>query len=257
MSAGAAMGAAYARAFAGGMLAKKRARNMIDYSNQGIAKRRMVTAAPPRGGIVGARGGYRKGLQRAYDKEKGYTDTTISPPAIDTTGTIALLNTVAQGAAVTQRVGKKIAMKGLQCRGYAANNSAATFNDCALIIVYDKRPTGALPAITDILITAHPVALNNDTNAGRFRILKRMDWMMAGNITLTGVVANYPADSTITNQDWWLDLKGLSTVYKAAGTGAIGDIEEGALYVITVGSNVAGTASAGGILNFRMRFLDV
>ena len=28
--------------------------------------------------------------------------------------------------------------------------------------------------------------------------------------------------------DWWLDLKSTPVVYKAAGTGAIGDIEEGA-----------------------------
>ena len=46
-------------------------------------------------------------------------------------------------------------------------------------------------------------------------------------------------------------------VYKAAGTGAIGDIEEGALYLVTVGQVAAGTAAAAMRVAFRLRFLDV
>ena len=57
--------------------------------------------------------------------------------------------------------------------------------------------------------------------------------------------------------DFYLDLKGLEVVYKAAATGAIGDIEQGALYCITVGNNTAGTGGATGFMGFRLRFLDV
>ena len=57
--------------------------------------------------------------------------------------------------------------------------------------------------------------------------------------------------------DWWLDLKSKPVVYKAAGTGAIGDIEEGALYLVTIGQVAAGTAAAAARLAFRLRFLDV
>ena len=52
--------------------------------------------------------------------------------------------------------------------------------------------------------------------------------------------------------DWWLDLKSTPVVYKAAGTGAIGDIEEGALYLVTVGQVAAGTAAAAMRVAFRL-----
>ena len=49
----------------------------------------------------------------AMSKETGYLDTALASYALDTTGTITLLNAVPQGVAVTQRVGKKILLKSL------------------------------------------------------------------------------------------------------------------------------------------------
>jgi len=194
-------------------------------------------------------------LQRApgVSRETGFVDLASANYALDTTGSVTLLNAVAQGAAVTQRVGKKILMKGLQCRGNMNNNSTAITNDVAVMIVYDKRPTGALPAVTDILTSVSPNAMNNDANAGRFSILKRIDEVLLGNAAL---VTNL-TEATAKSCDYYLDLKGHGTVYKAAGTGAIGDIEEGALYLVTVGSTAAGTAAATLSVQFRLRFLDV
>lgn len=186
-------------------------------------------------------------------RELGYVDIAGTSYNFDTTGSIILLNTVAQGASVNQRVGKKIRMKGLQCRGIHQNNTAATINDCAVLIVYDKRPTGALPTATDILVSASSFAFNNDTNAGRFSILKRHDFVLNGN---SAAAANQ-LDTMSLGADFYLDLKGLEVVYKAAATGAIGDIEQGALYLITVGNNYAGTGAATGYMSFRLRFLDV
>lgn len=194
-----------------------------------------------------------RGLQRAYAKEKGFVDTNLAAYACDTTGSVTLLNTVAQGASVNQRVGKKIVMKGLQCRGYINNGTTASVNDIAVLIVYDKRPTGALPAVSDILVSANANSLNNDANAGRFRILKRVDDVLCGN---AAAAASY-LDSMYKPMDWWLDLKSSPVVYKAAATGAIGDIEEGALYLVTVGNTAAGTAAANLSAAFRLRFLDV
>jgi len=198
-------------------------------------------------------------LQRApgLNRELGYVDLAVASYNCDNTGTVTLLNTVAQGAAVTQRVGKKIAMKGLQCRGVSLSNSAAIVNDIAYLIVYDKRPTGALPNVTDILNTATPASMNNDANAGRFSILKRVDQILIGNRSVTGVVANALTEVSAMDETWYLDLKGREVVYKAAATGAIGDIEQGALYLVTVGSNAAGTSASTLDVGFRLRFLDI
>lgn len=190
-------------------------------------------------------------------KETGYVDLAAATYALDTTGSVTLLNTIAQGAAVTQRVGKKVIMKGLQCRGRLVANADAVINDVAFMIVYDKRPTGALPAITDILVTAGPGSMNNDNNSGRFRILKRSDEILIGGTSLTGVVANTLTEGTAKSCDWWLDLKSAPTTYKAAATGAIADIEEGALYLVTIGATAPGTTAAAMTAGFRVRFLDV
>lgn len=203
-------------------------------------------------GQVFTRPAYRQKKVAFMQKETGFVDTVTAVYALDSVGSIALIPTagIAQGASVNQRVGKKIMLKSLQSRGYVLNNATATVNDCAILIVYDKRPTGSLPAITDILVSASAQSLNNDANAGRFRILKRMDFMLIGNSTTT-------TEATAMSSDFFLDLKGLPQVFKAAGTGTIADIEEGALYLVTVGITAAGTAAASASLSFRTRFIDV
>lgn len=221
-------------------------------------RQRSVNAIVKRAQISAAIG---RGLNRrgTASKETGYVDLAAANYALDTTGSVTLIATIAQGASVNQRVGKKIILKSLQCRGYMQNNATALSNDVAYLIVYDKRPTGALPAVTDILVTASANSFNNDANSGRFRILKRVDNLLIGNVSQTAppVSDGNMSDLYAVGEDWFLDLKGLPSVFKAAGTGAIGDIEEGALYLVTVGQRAAGTTAAAANLAFRTRFVDV
>jgi hypothetical protein len=205
-----------------------------------------------RGGLMA--GARQKSALRllAASKETGYVDTALATYACNTTGSVTLLNTVAQGAAVTQRVGKKIVMKGLQCRGQISCGSAGDIANAAYMIVYDKRPTGSLPSITDILVSVSSNSMNNDANAGRFRIVKREDVVITGNDAASANIT----DTSRVLATWWLDLKQMPTVFKAAATGAIGDIEEGALYLVTVGDET-GTVAPNLTVGFRLRFLDV
>lgn len=194
----------------------------------------------------------RRGLVSRGSSELGYVDKNVNS-VLDTTGGIQLLATIPQGTSIGTRIGKKIKLHSIQMRGFIANNSTAAFNDVAYIVVYDKRPTSSLPAITDILDAATPYAMNNDNNAGRFVILKRVDAMLIGNTgtpeTLTTTAAK--------GSDWYLNLKGRMMEFASAGTGAIGDITTGALYLITVGSNAAGTSAAALSGNCRVKFVDV
>lgn len=238
-------------------MSTRQKRGMFRYGPPNKRARNQPIGRPMFGRNSGpGRGGFKSNffrLQRApgLSRELGYVDVANTAYACDSTGTVTLLNTVAQGAAVTQRVGKKIAMKGLQCRGNIRANAATTFTDSAILIVFDKRPTGALPTITDILVSVSTNSMNNDANAGRFSILKRVDQVILGNTTTptTGMEAF--------DADWWLDLKGREVVYKAAATGAIGDIEQGALYLVTLGSDAPGTSAATFAAAFRLRFLDI
>jgi len=183
-------------------------------------------------------------------QENNYVDVAQASYACDTTGSITLINTVAQGASVSQRVGKKWFMKSLQVKGAVSNGTTSTISSPDWLIVYDKRPTGSLPAITDILNTVSSNSFNNDANAGRFRVIRRWSDVLIGNST-TPATGQESKDC-----DDYIKLN-LPVVNKAAGTGAIADIEEGALYLVTVGDRVAGTTASSASLGFRLRFKDM
>lgn len=183
--------------------------------------------------------------------EPGFVDLTAATYNCNTTGSIALIATIPQNASTNGRIGKRVSLKSLQCHGSVIGNAAVTITDIAILIVYDKRPTGTLPAITDILVSATASSFNNDNNSGRFRILKRIDKVLIGS------AANQYTSSSAIDADWFLSLRSLPSVFKSAGTGAMGDIEEGALYVVTVGSSGAGTSAATANLSFRTRYVDV
>lgn len=190
----------------------------------------------------------RKGLA---SKESGFVDLAGANYACDTTGSITLLATVPAGTSVNTRVGKKIRWMSILSRGQIFNNTTATISNAAVIMVYDRRPTGSLPAITDVLTAVGPDAMNNDANSGRFKILRRWDYCLIGNSTTpaTGQEAKDFSE--------FVDLKMAPCVFKAAGTGQIGDIEQGALYLITVGDKGAGTTASNLAAAFRVRFVDV
>jgi len=186
--------------------------------------------------------------------EKGYVDLPVGNGttvyACNTTGSITLVATIAQGASVLQRVNKKIMLKSVQVRGLIVSDTTTTQAGAAIMLIYDRRPTGALPAITDVLVAINSNAFTNNDNQGRFSVLYRRDYALIGNITTpsTGSERQIVNDFVKVNR---------MAVYKSAGTGAITDIEEGALYLITTGDIVAGTADANAQLNLRTTFKDI
>lgn len=193
----------------------------------------------------------RRFSSRSSGRETGFVDLAAATYALNTTGSVTLIATVAQGVSVNTRVGKKIVWKSLQARGFVAADTATATASFSYAIVLDKRPQNALPVLTDIFTAANSLAFNNDANSGRFRILKRVDGVVCGNITA-------PATGLeILPGDFFLDLKGIKCEFGAAGTGAIGDIATGALYLCTMGATAAGTADCNYTVGFRARFNDV
>jgi hypothetical protein len=237
---------------------KKATTSQIAYK-KGVAETRLRSMAQLRSFAAGIQAtNTTRGLQRSAPNETGYVDIAGASYANDTTGSITLLNTVAQGASVNQRIGKKFMMKSIQMRGKAVAGTAGTINTAVCYLIYDKRPTGALPAITDILVTATAASFNNDTNSGRFRTIRRWDKMILGGQTLATnpiVGGTENGGASALNLDEYVKLN-LPVVNKAAGTGAIGDIEEGALYFVTVGDQPAGTAASSTQVGFRLRFTE-
>ncbi len=191
----------------------------------------------------------KKGYVRANMGSGGYHDVAAAGYNPNTTGTIVHINAIPQGAGVNDRVGKKVLMRSLQIRGEVHAPTAFSVNAMwTILIVLDKRPCGALPAITDIVDSTSSFSFNNDDNAGRFQILRRLDGIMQLQ-SATGSVSEPVLIHT------YIPLnKGV--VYKSGTTGIIAQVEEGALYAVAFGNKSAGTTACSASMGFRLRYND-
>lgn len=198
-------------------------------------------------------------LRPLYSKRKPLTDSKyidldLRVSDANTTGDIFLIPTIAQGTNVNQRVGKKIEYSSIQIRGNIIAGTAATApGNVAFYLVYDKQPTGSLPAITDVLETASALSFLNDNNSDRFLILKKHRLMVIGD----GDTTNGQNCCTAYDVDMFIKLKH-KVIYKSLGTGAIGDFNYGALYGLVVG-NLSSTANVFPVwqCSYRVRYHDI
>jgi len=202
--------------------------------------------------------------QKFVDFKSGanYNQTSTQPSivSIDATNPVSnpgyyikCINSCAEGVSRYTRVGKRISLKSVQLKGLVENMTGAAYNNVRALLVWDKQPTGALPNITDILNNAATMSLLNDDNSERFLILKEEYFDMTGNNTSGNM-------TTECNKvlKWYVTPKNKETVFSAATqSDQAAGIAKGALYLVTIGVNVAGSTAASALLAFRMRFLDV
>jgi len=200
----------------------------------------------------GAGFGYRKsgyGAARRSSNVK-YVDLAAANYGCNTTGSVTLIPVIATGPDETNRIGRNVELKSLQVRGRVFNNATATMNQCVVAVVYDRQPNKVLAGITDIYDSISPQAFRKDENKDRFLVLK--EWRF---ILTAAPGANVQADTKTINK--YMKLKGLPVNYSNVGTGAIGDINTGALLLVTMGNVASGTADATFTAACRTRFTDV
>jgi len=190
-------------------------------------------------------------MSALYKLETGYVDIAIGAD-FSTTGTVTLLNEIEQGYEVVQRVGKKVKLISLQMRGHIYNLATSTYNKCVWLVIYDRKPTGSLPLISDVLTPANANGMNNDVNTDRFTVLHRSCSELVG----APAALNGPPNSALAVEEF-IDLKKRKTVFDLGTDGGINDIVYGALYFVTIGTRSnAGTNHAEGEFYCRTRFID-
>lgn len=186
-------------------------------------------------------------------QEKNFVDTGQLTLACDTTGSVTLVNTIAQGVTVNQRIGKKALLKSCQVRGFFQPNSAAVYNNAVVLLVYDAMSNGAaIPAVTDIMTTANSNDFLNNNNTQRFWILKRWSTVIAGTTSATGPPNELPSADI----DEFVKLEREIEWNTSAATGVQATIQKGALYLVSLGSAAAGTTAASFICFVRTRFTE-
>jgi len=198
-----------------------------------------------------------KEVVKQKSKDMGYKDdlTAVADTAytVNASGTVVLLPTPSQGAAETERVGKKMLWHSCQLRGKAYGLSSTAACRGFIAIIYDREPTGSLPAFTDIFqrgVTNGSVyaslSMLNPASSTRFSVVMRRDFI----VTAAG------SDNYGINIEEWIDLKKRECVFKGA-TGGYGDIQKGALLLVFGSDENTENANFGLRVNRRTRFIDV
>ena len=177
-------------------------------------------------------------LPRAPLGEWKYLDTAINV-AIDTAGTLTLLNGLVPGTAATQRIGMKVTLRSIECQvtiGGTAGTGVDQVHRWGLIM--DKQANGVGPtALTDFLSTGTVWGLRNLANRKRFKLLlsKRR-------------VINATGESG-TKVDFKVYMKFRRPIiveFNAGTAGTVADIVSGSIHLFTIGTAVAG-ATAGSL----------
>jgi len=178
-------------------------------------------------------------------------------PAAFATG-MTEINDVQAGNAFYQRIGTKINIRSIMMRFKLTNTTVQAtglFTDqpahVRYMLVYDRQPNGAFPAITDILQNNDSGAVThgssiNIANRDRFSVL------LDRNISLS------EADSQTRWVSEYIVCPNLQTQFRSSAA-TIGDITTGSILFICFGNIQLGPAfDAGQIqsLQFRIRYAD-
>lgn len=212
---------------------------------------------------------YSRGLglvQNVRLAERKFLDTETSMTYLDTGswGIIKSLNLLAQSGSTSGRIGAKVCVKSVELI-VNINVSQQTLADAAIdemvvphfaiMLVLDRQPNGALPAITDILksdaLSAYPLI----DNTSRFTIIRRKDFPtvapnfglnVAGTANLVGRV-DHPL---------WHFYKKLNLPIRYGGTTAVIDnVKTNNLVLCCYQSNVDNQSSTL-FVNARIRYTD-
>lgn len=174
---------------------------------------------------------------------------TISVGAIDcdSTGFVLLLNGIATGFSIDQRLGREVLMEAVHVR-VAASVTASTGTDQLQrwMIVYDKQSNGAALTVTDVLDSAHPSSPLNLANIARFSIIADHEYTLNASAE--------PGSKKFFDVE--LPLRRRS-IFNAGTAGTVADISTGSLYLITVGTNPAGVTAGQLQLSTRVVFHNI
>jgi hypothetical protein len=186
-------------------------------------------------------------------QEMHFVDISGASYVADTTGTVTLLNSIAQGSDNTNRLGRECVIRDVAIRGFEVPTSSSIQPQATrLVLVWDNAPNGAAPAITDVLTAANPWSFPNVNNIARFTILHD-ELFVLGTTQATGA-AGAVADHTVNRVD--LSVRVNSATQFLGTTTGIASIQNGALFMLTMGSAAPGSGGTFS-LGTRCTFVDV
>lgn len=172
--------------------------------------------------------------------EKKFKDTVVETSVRDT-GAIALLNGLTQGTTVLTRIGNQILIKKIHLKFYIegalfAQTPTIAMGVVRILLLWDKQPNGALPALSDILqSTTNTTSI---TSSMDLDTVQRFNVLWDKRFTYANQVTNVPFSEGNQYHEYFVRTN-LKTTYAAASAGDITDIRTGALLLVYVSDSAA------------------
>jgi len=186
----------------------------------------------------------------------GLTAAVEIPNEFNNGGSVTFIGGCTQGSSENQHPNKKFLLKSYQLRGHIYGQTGAVQNNCAILLVLDKEPTGSAPTVAQILQAVStgtyanlPAAFRmlQPASSARFSVLARRNYEIKG-------AAGDPYGSVMIDE--FFDLKKIEVTTKGATSG-FGDVQKNALYIVLLGEQATGSGAASARLIGRMRFIDL
>lgn len=170
------------------------------------------------------------------------------------------------------RVGKKVNMKSLHLTGaiglIAGRAGTGVSDYLRVMVVYDRQPGAAAPAITDILRTFDQTGAQtttalsglNPVNSDRFVMLRdlRIDIpndLVAAAVSASGAIIDYSTNRVNINE--FIKLGDMEAAYKSTANPILeANFSTGVLYLVTYGLNPTASNVYSVAFTTRLRYTD-
>jgi len=190
----------------------------------------------------------RRGLMLSPGELKAVDTTTAQN--INSTSAVTLINGIARGDDISDRVGRQITMKSISVRGQMAVTAGTGVDQAGrVLIVYDKQANAAAPTAAQVISAAgdgydiyRPPNLENRM---RFVILYDRTFRL-----------NASAEPSSVQLVTCYRRVNLVTTFNSGDAGTVADIVTGSLYLVSVGNVAAGATAAFLNVATRVRFED-
>jgi len=239
----------------------RRPNTMRSYTETRIAEMGFTRAASRAARIAAARGPMfnraNRGLQIARGELKS-VDVTGSIAA-DTTSAVLLLNGIARGDDIGDRIGRKVIIKMMELRFKLGATSDTGIDQVQrLLVVYDKQTNGAACTGAQVLATVAsayaPYSPTNLENRNRFVVLYDTGAVSIQSDVLGAVEVPKYGSQRVFNMKRY--FSGLPVTFNAGDAGTVADISTGSIYAVVCGSVAAGATAGSAAIYSRIRYED-
>lgn len=196
-------------------------------------------------------------FQPSAHAEQKYLDLAVTAYAVNTTGTVQLINGCSQGDGEQNRTGNKITMTSISIRGVLEANAATQVEgEAVILLMMDIHSNTGTPGISEIFNESVPTAYSSRINGSRFHTIRR--WFMPYGVQAAIGGTNATLLPKGNNQTLVVDetIKvNLPTHFTGSG-GTVSAVISGAIFLVCLGDVAAGTGAVSFVASTRCRFLD-